>query len=87
MSGLERNNKSEGKMVQRMQIFKRHNYLKNKNRNRMMGHKNKREGGMQIRSAMGGRNPQTVEERERENHSFHFPVRHMKTVYSLEHQN
>lgn len=25
--------------------------------------------------------------RERENHSFHFPVRHMKTVYSLEHQN
>lgn len=66
MSGLERNNKSEGKMVQRMQIFKRRNYLKNKNRNRMMGQKNKREGGMQIRSAMGGRNTQKVEERERE---------------------
>lgn len=66
MSGLERNNKSEGKMVQRMQIFKRRNYLKNKNRNRMMGQKNKREGGMQIRSAMGGRNAQKVEERERE---------------------
>lgn len=66
MSGLERNNKSEGKMVQRMQIFKRRNYLKNKNRKRMMGQKNKREGGMQIRSAMGGRNTQKVEERERE---------------------
>lgn len=66
MSGLERNNKSEGKMVQRMQIFKRRNYLKNKNRKRMMGQKNKREAGMQIRSAMGGRNAQKVEERERE---------------------
>lgn len=44
---------------------------------------------MRRRGTLGERNAPgvTEKERERENQSFHFPVRHTKTVYSLEHQN
>lgn len=42
-----------------------HNYLKNKNKDTWTGQTNERDGATQIRSAVGGRHTQEVEERER----------------------
>lgn len=76
MSGLERKEPVRGQDgAEDADIY--HNHLKNKNKDTWTGQMNERDGATQISSTVGGRHTQG-HTREKENHSFHFPVRHMK---------